>query len=622
VPRTGGGATTFKQIPILELDVPAGLWVGNKLGVLAREHFQRRSALNAAENKSLFAIPYVKLGPEVTAPGAAMPAEVQQNPNRGRDPRGEFNRRGYVVLGKDDGIGFAEPTGSAYDLVDKQLEKLVDEMFRVVHQMASSVSATKQALARAAASKAEDRRATEIVLAAYGALVRDFAKRIYDCLSAARGESVVWTAHGLDKFELDDRDSILKEALALDAIAIPSTTFRQTYKTKIALALVGNVPPETQDVIFDRIKGVLSDANSWFDANHEKVTLWADIIGERLGSAFDFARDKIRAWWPEIEAFAEHAYDRIASIWHRVGPLVEKVADSAAKALGNDKTFDRLEQIGLLYAGMKGGGLLSGLVPSLPALGGLDRLVRSSGIAGQVAPEGSAFDAMAGRFRDLMSGQFVAGEAGGLLELLSNPVTIGAAAAAALLLVDALVGVAGALHALGDETSSFHDFAVSLWSDIQVRAGSTMDSLGQAWRDLEPWLLRAADNAGVQLLEAIRLLAMGAEYAAHVIERTSHLIATALDWLGVEGEQGHTTRRNAPPPIRHLAEGAVRDALSAHVKVGGGGGGGGVHVDRVEITISSNQDPNRVARVVAGHLADLARYRKSSPYVPNFSASR
>ncbi len=254
VPRAGGGTTTFREIPVLELAVPPGLWVGNKLGVLAREHFTRRSALNAAENKSLFAVPYVKLGPEVTAPGSAMPAEVQQNPSRGRDPRGEFNRKGYVVLGKDDAIGFAEPVGAAYELVDKQLEKLVDEMFRVVHQMASSVSATKQALGRAAASKAEDRRATEIVLAAYGALVRDFAKRIYDCLSAARGEKVVWTVHGLDKFELEDRDSILKEALSLDAIAIPSATFRKTYKTKIALALVGNVPPETQDVIREEIE--------------------------------------------------------------------------------------------------------------------------------------------------------------------------------------------------------------------------------------------------------------------------------------------------------------------------------------------------------------------------------
>jgi hypothetical protein len=266
VPRAGGGTTTFRQVPIIELAMPAGLWVGNKLGVLAREHFQRRSALNAAENKSLFAVPYVKLGPEVTAPGSAMPSEVQQNPSRGRDPRGEFNRKGYVVLGKDDDIGFAEPAGAAYELVDKQLEKLVDEMFRVVHQMASSVSATKQALARAAASKAEDRHATEIVLAAYGALVRDLAKSIYDCLSAARGENVVWTAHGLDKYELEDRDGILKEALALDAISIPSPTFQKTYKTKIALALVGNCPPETQDVIREEIEhGV--DAQGVLDAH-------------------------------------------------------------------------------------------------------------------------------------------------------------------------------------------------------------------------------------------------------------------------------------------------------------------------------------------------------------------
>jgi hypothetical protein len=254
VSKVDEGRTTFRRVPLLELAMPAGLWVGNKLGVLAREHFQRRSALNAAENKSLFAIPYAKLGPEVTAPGDAMPSEVQQNPNRGRDPRAQFMRLGYVVLGKDDEIGFAEPDGHAYELVDKQLEKLVDEMFRVVHQIAASVAATKTALGRAAASKAEDRRATEIVLAAYGALVRDFAKRIYDCLSVARGEDVVWTPHGLDKFELEDRDGILKEALALDAISIPSPTFKKLYKTKLAYALVGNAPPETQDVIREEIE--------------------------------------------------------------------------------------------------------------------------------------------------------------------------------------------------------------------------------------------------------------------------------------------------------------------------------------------------------------------------------
>ncbi|MGH7297626.1 MAG: hypothetical protein ACRELB_21995, partial [Polyangiaceae bacterium] len=189
-----------------------------------------------------------------------------------------------------------------------------------------------------------------------------------------------------------------------------------------------------------------------------------------------------------------------------------------------------------------------------------------------------------------------------------------------LLLVDGLVAAAGALHALSDETSSYHDFAVSLWADIEARSGSTLDTLTQAWRELEPWILRAADSAGTDLLEAIRLLAMGAEAAAHIVEGAASILGRAMDWLGIEGEHGTVRRRVAPSPHRD-DDHFVRDA-SAHVKLGGGGGGGGVHVDRVEITVTSNQDPNRVARVIAGHLSDLARYRKSSPYVPNFSAAR
>jgi hypothetical protein len=249
-----GGTTSFRQIPLLELNVPAGLWVGNKLGLLAKEHFERRSALNSAENKSLFTIPYVALGPEVSAPGEAMPSAAQQRPGRGRDPRAQFLRLGYVVLGKDDKLGFAEPEGRAYQLVDQQLERLVDEMYRVVHQMAASVAATRTALARSASSKGEDRRATEIVLAAYGALIRDLATRMYGCLSTARGENVVWTPHGLDRYELEDRDAILKEALAVDGVAIPSPTFRKLYKTKLAYALLGNVPPETQETIREEIE--------------------------------------------------------------------------------------------------------------------------------------------------------------------------------------------------------------------------------------------------------------------------------------------------------------------------------------------------------------------------------
>jgi hypothetical protein len=100
----------------------------------------------------------------------------------------------------------------------------------------------------------------------------------------ARGEDVVWTPHGLDKFELEDRDGILKEALAIDAISIPSPTFRKLYKTKLAYALVGNAPPETQDVIRSEIERGVDQEDTLDTLAHE------DDDGEPKGRARAVAR--------------------------------------------------------------------------------------------------------------------------------------------------------------------------------------------------------------------------------------------------------------------------------------------------------------------------------------------
>lgn len=247
-------ATSFTSIPLVELEVPEGLWVGNKIGCLAREHYQRRSQLVNAENRSMLSIPWIKRGPEINGIGMALPSETQQNPNRGADPVNTFQKKGWVGLGADDDIGFAEPEGKAYALVNEQLKELKDEMFRVVHQMAASVDNSAGTMRRSGDSKKQDRAAESIVLGAFGQLIRDHAKKSYDVLSAARGETVVWTPHGLDRFETDDRMDLIQEAMAMPSIEIPSRTFWQGYKKKLALKLDPNLPPETQLVIAQEIE--------------------------------------------------------------------------------------------------------------------------------------------------------------------------------------------------------------------------------------------------------------------------------------------------------------------------------------------------------------------------------
>ncbi len=127
-------------------------------------------------------------------------------------------------------------------------------MLRVTRQMAASVAATSTSLGRSGLSKQEDRHATEIVLGELGSAVRECAKRLYTIVSEARGEDVVWTPHGLDKYELIDREALLEEADGLDLVAIPSPTFHKHHKVKLALALLGNVPPDTQDAIQKEIE--------------------------------------------------------------------------------------------------------------------------------------------------------------------------------------------------------------------------------------------------------------------------------------------------------------------------------------------------------------------------------
>jgi len=252
-PLEASGPTDFKQIPLVEFELPAGLWVGNKIGTLACEHFRRRSTLNSAEAKSLHEIGVYQLGPEMSAQGEALPAEVQQDPHRDIDPRLALHGKGWITIGAQDKLSYVGPSGTAFELTDKQLSDLKDEMFRVTFQMAASVGTNATALGRSGDSKSEDRRAESIVLSAFGDRVRKFATKIWKVISDARKEPVVWVAHGLDRFETDDRATVVAEAVQADTVGIPSATFKKLHKTRLALALV-NAPPETQQTIRQEIE--------------------------------------------------------------------------------------------------------------------------------------------------------------------------------------------------------------------------------------------------------------------------------------------------------------------------------------------------------------------------------
>jgi hypothetical protein len=237
--------TSFPRIPILKLEFSKGLWVGNKVGTQQLEHWRRRSELVSSESKSCHAILTTFLAPEMSGAGFNLPSEAQTNPNRATNPRAEFNARGAARMGAEDRLEFVEPEGKAYTIIHTDLDNLKDEMFRVVHMMAASVKNTPSSLGRSGLSKQKDGEATAAVLTAIGEKVRGLAVRIYDTISKARDEDVVWVPHGLDMYEVDDREQVLEEAVSMQLVDIPSPTLKKEHAKRVSSKLVPNLPPAT-----------------------------------------------------------------------------------------------------------------------------------------------------------------------------------------------------------------------------------------------------------------------------------------------------------------------------------------------------------------------------------------
>jgi len=256
------GITDFKEIPIFDLCVPKGLHVGSKLGPICEEIFNRRSLLVSNMNKTCVSIPYIQLGPEITAPGHDMPSEIQQDPNRGVGIRMKLESQGFVVGGSGDKLSIVEASGAAHALTDKHINDLVDKLHQLVSQMSQSASAQNVSkLNRSGLSKQEDRHSTETLLSAYARIVKDFVKEVYQCISFARGEAIVWSPEGLSTYVAQDRGTIMNEVQIVAGqipvlSLIPSETFKKKYLMQLANALVSSSSEEEEQIQEEIEKGV------------------------------------------------------------------------------------------------------------------------------------------------------------------------------------------------------------------------------------------------------------------------------------------------------------------------------------------------------------------------------
>jgi len=234
IPEVDAPHNPTGRIPLVELSLPRELWVLNLLADPQLELFRKRAALSWSIDRVCYAMPvlFTNSKKRPSAMGAGY----------------------FLQLGADDRLEFPAPPTAPFATIEANVAALKDEAFRIAHQMAQGVSNNAAAVGRSAGSKQADNAATEIVLQAYGARVREPAEHTHALLAAGRGEAIAWDVGGMNSFTAADAAALAESALVLDPLRIPSATFKREQLTRVALAQVPDADAETKAAIRAEIK--------------------------------------------------------------------------------------------------------------------------------------------------------------------------------------------------------------------------------------------------------------------------------------------------------------------------------------------------------------------------------
>jgi hypothetical protein len=237
VPEVDPPANPCGAIPIVELALPSELHLVAHVADPALEAFRKSNALSWAVDRTCYAMPAFFL------------KDANKPPVMGVGY--------YIQLGTDERVEWPAPPSAPFEVVQSIVRSLVQEIHRVVEQMALAVDNNAAAtVGRSGDSKAADAAATQIVLPSFGERVREFAERILDLVARARGDRLTWSVQGMDHFDLADCAALVESAVA----SVPLNIASETYRRELAKAVVAAQLPHLDEGTRSKINGEIDAA--------------------------------------------------------------------------------------------------------------------------------------------------------------------------------------------------------------------------------------------------------------------------------------------------------------------------------------------------------------------------
>jgi hypothetical protein len=384
------------------------------------------------------------------------------------------------------------------------------------------------------------------------------------------------SAHKLHEASPEERVKLITNALdkykgAADRFSQSFIANWTTLKDNVKYSVIA----EATAPLFERVKHSMAEINTYFDQHQDKINELTGAIGRRLAGAWDSVEDAVKRVVTVAGPFLDRIIhmqplDIVKKLEHG-GELVlgTKIAGAGLSATGSILTT--LMRSGMM-AGGGGSGLAAGIAGAAPAIG----------VAAGVAAVGAA-------------------------------------------------GLAGALDDLNDSTSIYHDDAVKYAEDIAKQAVALGDKAKPAMGKFKEFI----DYLGLGMMQDVDI----AMKAANGIASAA---GTVILWLNrtfetfdqMEARIKMRDWNDPAGPIKDqardfellkLAKMATNERLGPDdpkVKQGAGGGGGGTHIQKVEIVVTGNDDPSRVARLTLEKFKEWQRNPRSSSGVAQYSNAR
>jgi len=227
-------------IPLVELALPAELHLLAHIAEPQLEHFRKRNALSWAIDRTCYAMPAFFL------------RDARKPPTMGT---------GYhLTLGADERIEWPAPPSAPFEVVQSITRELVQEIHRVVEQMALSVdNNAAAAVGRSGDSKLADHAATQVVLPAFGERVREALEKVLDLVARGRSEAVRWSVGGMDRYDMADAGALTEMALNAEPLKIPSATHRRALMKALSRAQLPHLDETTRRAIDAEIEAGVFD---------------------------------------------------------------------------------------------------------------------------------------------------------------------------------------------------------------------------------------------------------------------------------------------------------------------------------------------------------------------------